>query len=218
MRKPERHAELDRRTRKRLVTRQKISDVATRLFMERGFDGVTIDEIANAADVGRMTVFNHFPRKEDMFFDREDEIRELAFDAVRSRSPGTSPVQALLMLAHTMVEQPSEIFPPFEETRAFVETAQASETLKARARQMRDDFTRDLAALFAGEVGDEGDGSIAYLAAALVTATWSTAFLQAHAALRRTSDSQAVKAIFLAMIDRGAVATLAALRGTALAR
>ena len=55
----------DRRARKRLATRQSISDVATRLFLERGFDRVTVDEIAAAADVGRMTVFNYFPRKED---------------------------------------------------------------------------------------------------------------------------------------------------------
>jgi AcrR family transcriptional regulator len=73
---------VDRRTRKRMATRQAISDVATRLFMERGFDRVTIDEIAEAADVGRMTVFNHFPRKEDMFFDREQEGHDLAFDAI----------------------------------------------------------------------------------------------------------------------------------------
>jgi AcrR family transcriptional regulator len=63
----------DRRSRKRLATRQGISNAATRLFFERGFDHVTVDEIAAAADVGRMTVFNHFPRKEDMFFDRDEE-------------------------------------------------------------------------------------------------------------------------------------------------
>jgi AcrR family transcriptional regulator len=123
-------AQLDRRTRKRLATRQAISDAATCLFMERGFDQVTIDEIANAADVGRMTVFNHFPRKEDMFFDREEEARNLAFDTIRSRPSGTSPIEALGALAHQMIEQPSEAFPLFEHTQAFVETALASETLR----------------------------------------------------------------------------------------
>jgi AcrR family transcriptional regulator len=127
---------MDRRTRKRLATRQAISDAATRLFMERGFDRVTIDEIAEAADVGRMTVFNHFPRKEDMFFDREQEGHDLAFEAIRSRPPGTSPIQALGLLAHKMIEEPSDAFPLFAGTRTFVETAQASEALKARARQM----------------------------------------------------------------------------------
>ena len=78
----------DRRTRKRLATRQSISDTATRLFLERGFDAVTIDDIAAAADVGRMTVFNHFPRKEDMFFDREEEIQTMAFEGIRKRGSG----------------------------------------------------------------------------------------------------------------------------------
>src|SRR6201992_500627 len=98
----------DRRTRKRLATRQSISDTATRLFLERGCDSVTVDEIAEAADVGRMTVFNHFPRKEDMFFDREEEIQTLAFDAVRSRRRGITPVAATRNLAHDLVAQDHE--------------------------------------------------------------------------------------------------------------
>ena len=85
----------DRRTRKRLATRQSISDTATRLFLERGFDAVTIDDIAAAADVGRMTVFNHFPRKEDMFFDREEEIQTMAFEGIRKRGSGLSPIEAV---------------------------------------------------------------------------------------------------------------------------
>lgn len=217
MRNTMKDLQMDRRTRKRLATRQAISDAATRLFMDRGFDQVTIDEIANAADVGRMTVFNHFPRKEDMFFDREEEARDLAFATVRSRAPGTSPIEALRGLAHQMIEQPSEAFPLFEHTRAFVETAQSSETLKARARQMRDHFVQDLAALFQEELHDWQDDTVAYLAAGLITSTWSTAFLRAHAELSRTGDAQAAKNIFLAIIDRGVVGTLAALAGTPLA-
>ncbi|TDW14986.1 TetR family transcriptional regulator [Kribbella kalugense] len=61
--------ELGRRERKKQQTRQAISDVATTLFFERGFDAVTVAEVAAAADVAVQTVFNHFPAKEDLFFD-----------------------------------------------------------------------------------------------------------------------------------------------------
>ena len=205
---------LDRRTRKRLATRQAISDVATRLFMERGFDRVTIDEIAEAADVGRMTVFNHFPRKEDMFFDREQEGHDLAFDAIRSRAPGTSPIQALGMLAHQMVEQRSDALSMIADTLTFVETAQASEALKARARQMRDDFVRALAGVLAEGVGRPADDPDAHLAAGLIAATWSIAFTRAHAELRVTGDVEAAQSMFLGLIDRGIIGTHAALEGT----
>ena len=204
----------DRRTRKRLATRQTISDVATRLFMARGFDRVTIDEIAEAADVGRMTVFNHFPRKEDMFFDREQEAHDLAFHAVRSRAPGTSPIEALAALARDLVAKPSDAFPLFAETRAFVETSLASEALKARARQMRDDFVRALAGVLAGDAGRPADDHDAYLAAGLITATWTIAFVRAHASLIETGNAEGAKSIFLALIDRGTSGTRAALSGT----
>ncbi|MEG3148471.1 TetR/AcrR family transcriptional regulator [Sphingomonas sp. ZT3P38] len=207
----------ERRTRKRLITRQAISDVATRLFFERGFDQVTIDEIAEAADVGRMTVFNHFPRKEDMFFDREQEIRDVAFAAIKGRGAGTSPVQALRSLAHRLVEQPDPSFPLFRGTYLFVETALASETLKARARQMRDDFVRALAAALADAAARPHDDPNAHLAAGLVAAVWTVAFTQAHEAVGRTQDPNEANRIFLALIDRGTAGVEAALAGTAYA-
>lgn len=204
----------DRRTRKRLVTRQAISDAATRLFMERGFDRVTIDEIAEAADVGRMTVFNHFPRKEDMFFDREQEAHDVAFEAIRSRSPGTSPIGALGELAHRMADQREPAFPLFADTKAFVETAQASEALKARARQMRDDFIRALAVVLAEAADRSSDDADAYLAAGLITSAWSTAFVRSHAKMSETGDLEAAKGTFLALVDRGVRGTHAALSDT----
>ncbi len=95
----------DRRSRKRLATRRAISLVADRLFMERGFDNVTVDEIAAAADVGRMTVFNHFSRKEDLFFDRDEEARETVRQALRQRYPNISPIETLRLLAHRLVAE-----------------------------------------------------------------------------------------------------------------
>jgi AcrR family transcriptional regulator len=105
----------NRQTRKRLATRQRISDVATRLFIERGFDQVTMDEIAEAADVSRMTVFNHFSRKEDLFFDLDEEGREDLVAALQKRNPGTPPVEALRLFAHWAVTNQRPYVRFFEE-------------------------------------------------------------------------------------------------------
>ncbi|WCM29971.1 TetR/AcrR family transcriptional regulator [Sphingomonas sp. QA11] len=204
----------DRRTRKRMATRQSISDTATRLFLERGFDRVTVDEIAEAADVGRMTVFNHFPRKEDMFFDREQEIQDVAFTAVRMRDTGVTPIDALGFLAHRLIEQEDSLIPLFEGAYRFVETVLASEALKARARQMRDDFTNALAAVLAETVGSPTDDPHAHLAAGLIASTWSMAFTEAQKIFDRTRDESEARRSFLGLIDRGIAGTSAALAGT----
>ncbi|MFI0775186.1 TetR/AcrR family transcriptional regulator [Streptomyces sp. NPDC021212] len=84
------------RERKKRQTRQYISDVATGMFMERGFEAVTIAEIAEAAEVSVNTVYNYFPTKEDLFVDREDEVIDRPSRLVRERAVGQSAAQALL--------------------------------------------------------------------------------------------------------------------------
>ncbi|GLY69277.1 TetR/AcrR family transcriptional regulator [Amycolatopsis taiwanensis] len=68
-------------------TRQAISDVATRLFIEHGFEEVTIAEVAAAAKVAKMTVTNHFPRKEDLVFDVRDEFVASLVGALNDDEP-----------------------------------------------------------------------------------------------------------------------------------
>ncbi|WP_037774933.1 TetR/AcrR family transcriptional regulator [Streptomyces albus] len=85
-----------RRERKKRETRQRISDIATGLFLARGFDAVTIAEIAEAADVSVNTVYNYFPAKEDLFFDREEEMVDRTAALVRDRAPGQSAADAVL--------------------------------------------------------------------------------------------------------------------------
>jgi AcrR family transcriptional regulator len=86
--------EMGRRERKKQLTRQAISDVATDMFMARGFDAVTVAEVAAAADVAVQTVFNHFPTKEDLFFDQSGWWTGPA-QAVRDTPAGESVVAAL---------------------------------------------------------------------------------------------------------------------------
>jgi AcrR family transcriptional regulator len=83
------------RERRKQETRQAISDIATHLFVTRGYDQVTIAQVADAAGVAKMTVTNYFARKEDLVFDRaEGIIRQLA-DVVAGRSPGESMLGAI---------------------------------------------------------------------------------------------------------------------------
>ncbi len=76
------------RERKKRQTRQHLSDVATGLFLERGFDAVTIAEIAHAADVSVNTVYNYFPAKEDLFLDRGQGVVERLSRYVRGPRQG----------------------------------------------------------------------------------------------------------------------------------
>jgi len=204
----------DRRTRKRLATRQGISTVATRLFRERGFDHVTVDEIAQAADVGRMTVFNHFPRKEDMFFDRDEEGREILREALRHRALGVAPIEALRLLAHRLVGEQSPYVEFSARSEGFIETIEASETLQARARAIRDELARVVAMALADSVDREATDPDADLAAGLLVATWAVAFVQAHRVFRQKRDTEGARAAFLAVIDQGTIGVSAAMART----
>ena len=86
---------IGRRERKKAATRKSISDVATKMFLERGFDNVSIREVADAADVSPTTVFAHFAQKEALVFDEDDEQRDRLVSAVRERPAGTTVNRAL---------------------------------------------------------------------------------------------------------------------------
>ncbi|MFF1354258.1 TetR/AcrR family transcriptional regulator [Streptomyces sp. NPDC058297] len=84
------------RERKKRLARQHISDVATGLFLERGFDEVTIAEVAEAADVSVNTVYNYFQAKEDLFLDRAKGSVARLSRFVRGRDRGESAAEAVL--------------------------------------------------------------------------------------------------------------------------
>ena len=83
------------RERRKQRTRQAISDIATGMFAERGFDAVTIAQVAEAAGVAKMTVTNYFPRKEDLVFDRAEGIVRSLADVIKTRAPGESMLAAI---------------------------------------------------------------------------------------------------------------------------
>ncbi|WP_254064596.1 TetR/AcrR family transcriptional regulator [Granulicella sp. S156] len=83
------------RERKKAKTRKTISDLATRLFIERGYDNVTVAEIAEIAEVAVTTLFNYFPTKESLIFDESHDREEALVNAVHTRVKGTSILDAL---------------------------------------------------------------------------------------------------------------------------
>lgn len=205
----------DRRSRKRLATRQAISDAATRLFIERGFDQVTVDDIAEAADVGRMTVFNHFQRKEDMFFDRDAEGREMLLAALAGKAPQLAPLEVLRRLAHQLVQEQHPALAFSARSASFVAAVQASEALTARARAIRSELEAALAQALARSAGRPAPDQEAELAASLLLACWSTAYLQAHQLYRSSADTAQAQSLFLMRVEQGCAAVRAALAGSA---
>lgn len=118
-----------RRERKKAATRAAILEAATTLFLARGFDAVTVREIADAADVSPKTVFTHFPHKEALVFSDEGERHERLIAAVSGRMAGTSISDALKAhylseIAALKSEPQSRILALMEETPALVDYAE----------------------------------------------------------------------------------------------
>lgn len=86
---------IGRRERKKAQTRKALADAALELFLDRGYDQVGVKEIADAADVSVTTLFKHFPSKEALVFDQEDDLEAALVGAVRGRPPGHTIVDAL---------------------------------------------------------------------------------------------------------------------------
>lgn len=92
------------RARKKRATRDAIAAAARALFAARGFDAVTVAEVAAAADVSEKTVFNHFATKEDLVFAGGDTRLAELRAAIAERSPGTSVLDVFRASAEAMLD------------------------------------------------------------------------------------------------------------------
>jgi AcrR family transcriptional regulator len=93
------------RQRKKAEQRERIADVAAELFTERGYDAVSIVDVARSADVSDQTVYNYFPAKHDLVFDRADEFRELYGRTVLERPTGSTPASVLRPLVAADIDR-----------------------------------------------------------------------------------------------------------------
>lgn len=147
----------DRRARKKAQTRELIRAVAQELFAERGFEAVTVADVAVSADVAVQTVFNHFATKEELFFaDRADWV-DGAAAAVRNRPDGVAPLTALRgHLMQTVRWYLDGLKNP--DMRAMVATLEASPSLIAYERELHHESVRRLSEALI-EACPEGDSA-----------------------------------------------------------
>jgi AcrR family transcriptional regulator len=146
------------RERKKQETRQLIAETARRLFAKRGFDAVTVAEVAREADVAEKTVFNYFATKEDLFYSRFEAFEDELLKAVRERSAGDSVLGAVrgFLLEQSGVFDLMRSGGETEATkqlRTISRVITESPALLARERQVFDRYAQSLAALIAEESG-----------------------------------------------------------------
>jgi len=156
-------------------TRARISEAATRLFLERGFDTVTVAEVAREAGVSSVTVFNHFPRKEDLLLDRSLDAVELLRSAVRDRAPDVDALASLRETTLRLVDTRHALSGVADGSVPFFRTVAASPALIARAREIAADLQRTLAEELDQDPTFDGDAT---LLAAFFIAGYSTVLVE----------------------------------------
>ena len=187
------------RERKKRATRQLIADLATMLFVERGFDEVTVAEVAEAAGVSKMTVFNYFPRKEDLFLDRHaDRLRELE-EVVRGRPAGDSAVDALRRHQHELLAARHPLSGAIEGVPGFWGVLQSSPALMARFHEQEREIGVALSAVLAEETGDPNRSRVV---GGLLAAAISSVFATAVERLLGGDDAQDVRRDQVGVIDQ----------------
>ncbi|MGW3203626.1 TetR/AcrR family transcriptional regulator [Streptomyces sp. NPDC001135] len=179
------------RERKKRQTAMRIYRVAIGLFAERGFDNVSVQEIADAAEVSKMTVFNYFGTKEDLVFRPMEEHFGDAARAVRERQPGESAVAAVRRQFLDMVESrdPAIGLNPEPISRQARELVVRTPVLMERVFLAAQKGTRELAGLLAAETGDM---MLATIAAAMLSAARNALIEEHH---RRVAAGEGVDQI-----------------------
>jgi AcrR family transcriptional regulator len=198
---------------KKQRTRAHIADTARRLFADRGFEQVTVTEIARVAEVAPATVFNYFPTKEDLFYSRLEAFEDQLLAAIRERPRGQS---ILAAFAAFLLDQrgvlamnaPGGDREATSQVQTITRVITESPALLARERQVFDQYARHLATLIAEDTGANDVTSqvvantLLGLHRALIDHVRGLALAGASAArIRRSVRSEGERAV--AQLERG---------------
>ncbi|WP_169063836.1 TetR/AcrR family transcriptional regulator [Geodermatophilus dictyosporus] len=159
------------REQRRLETRDRIVEAAAELFAERGFDAVSVVEIAQRAGVVEKTVFNHFPVKEGLVLSTDPPVRAALLDAVARRPAGESAAAAagtFVVGAMAQLGAPEAA----AGVAAMARVVRGSRTLQVREREILGELTAALAAQIREETGAPAGAVEPELTASAVTALY----------------------------------------------
>ena len=156
------------RERKKAETRDRIASAARQLFLEHGYDAVTVTAVADAADVSPATVFNYFRTKEELFFSGLDSFERRLVEAVRHRPPGESVFRAFRDLVITSTDALAARGAAQRIARA-AQVIASSRALQDEERAVRARYAAALADLLADETNtSEPDVEMVGVATALM--------------------------------------------------
>jgi AcrR family transcriptional regulator len=178
------------RERKKQATREQIARVAMRLFAKRGFDAVTVAEVADAARVSEKTVFNYFPTKEDLVWPHGEERVTALIDGIRERPVGTSVVEPFRATTHDFLDRVAT--GDVDELLARPRLIMQSPVLRNRLHSWWEQEAALLAPVIAEAAGDE-DGRVVPAVVAR-TLAW-THRITFRTALTRLTDGEEPKRV-----------------------
>jgi AcrR family transcriptional regulator len=205
------------RERKKRLMRQLLSDTATQMFMERGFDAVRVTEIAAACGVSEKTVFNYFPTKEALILDRLEGT--MASLRAGLAEPGVPPVEAAMrILEHELDAMTSWLAAQDDPDQAgtliqrFGVLIQDTPSLRAYQSDMMDQFTAVAAAILADRAGMSADDPEPQITATALLGLWHVQFQALSKYLDGTRTPAQVHRAVTADVHRAAELINAGLR------
>ncbi|GAB7183393.1 TetR/AcrR family transcriptional regulator [Kitasatospora sp. Ki12] len=187
---------------KKQQTRDLLADTAMGLFAERGFDQVTVVEVARAAGVSPNTVFNYFPTKEDLFFDRQDAVIAHLAEVVRRRPAGSSAVDAVRadLLAAVADGEPTVGLNPRMAT--FWRIVTDSPALRARLLELGERAEGALAAVLAEEAGAAPDDPLPHVVAGTVAGAHRAVLAEIRRAVVAGESAEDIRPRIETAVDR----------------
>jgi AcrR family transcriptional regulator len=188
------------RERKKRAARQAIATAARRLFAERGFDAVTVAEVAVAADVSEKTVFNHFPTKEDLAFAGREEGIAMLVAAITERTPGTSVLDVFRALTTAVMDD--FVAPGDEDLLTVARIIRNSRTLQERLTVGWESGAAAVTAAIAETSGAADDDLVPAIVARTLWWTHRSIFLMALHGLLAEEDREQLVVRLRAAADR----------------